>query len=157
VSIYYGFICIVFRYKQKSFDAIGPIYRSLLRLRIHLLLTEILERKIITCPVQTLYFGQNESLMILCTPYQGSTLTFWPTCPFGQVPSWFYLPEFLSAIYACSAELCNLQSLIIYILWCGHSVSASFGYIIKILIFIIAVSYDYSHACFDYNFLCKYV
>jgi hypothetical protein len=35
--------------------------------------------------------------------------------------------------------------------------SASFGYIIKILIFIIAVSYDYSHACFDYNFLCKYV
>jgi hypothetical protein len=27
-----------------------------------------------------------------------------------------------------------------------HSVSASFGYIIKILIFIIAVSYDHSHA-----------
>ena len=24
---------------------------------------------------------------------QGSTLTFWPTCPFGQVPYWFYLPE----------------------------------------------------------------
>jgi hypothetical protein len=36
--------------------------------------------------------------------------------------------------------------LIIYTLWCGHSsVSASFGYIIKIFIFIIAVSYDYSH------------
>jgi hypothetical protein len=30
---------------------------------------------------------QDEMLM------QGSTLTFWPTCPFGQVPYWFYLPE----------------------------------------------------------------
>jgi hypothetical protein len=30
---------------------------------------------------------------------QGSTLTFWPTCPFGQVPYWFYLPVQLS--YSC--------------------------------------------------------
>ena len=32
-------------------------------------------------------------ISLRATHVQGSTLTFWPTCPFGQVPYWFYLPE----------------------------------------------------------------
>jgi len=39
-----------------------------------------------------------KSVRVILVPHvyetaQGLTLTFWPTCPFGQVPYWFYLPE----------------------------------------------------------------
>jgi hypothetical protein len=43
-----------------------------------------------------LLLQQHHNSLFFCANFpcmQGSTLTFWPTCPFGQVPYWFYLPE----------------------------------------------------------------
>ena len=35
------------------------------------------------------YVGENMQFINM----QGSTLTFWPTCPFGQVPIYFTCPK----------------------------------------------------------------
>jgi hypothetical protein len=64
-------------------------------------------------------------LNINCASIQGSTLTFWPTCPIGQVPYWFYLPfsvydkehlylNFLTKIFQKSSSITCIYKTVIF-------------------------------------------
>jgi hypothetical protein len=51
---------------------------------------------IVYCMGVTRWEGDSNFIHWFCTRVQGLTLTFWPTCPLGQVPYWFYLPEIVN-------------------------------------------------------------